>query len=198
MQARINNEESVNLISSVFIVVALLGVSLVVNGTFNHEYDLSRISIQEAQPLSVTDIENLNGNIISLHKNDTANPAWIVSGKWKLVHIPNNNTNINSNATTQNIIFNASLVMSSIDGIDSHRHKIADFKLSNMTFLPRNVIINGTISLTTSGDKDVLDNNIVSIPIRIQIPNLKTIIIEIENKQVKEHFGGSPIYGKVD
>lgn len=185
-----------NLVSSVFIAVALLGVSLVVNGTFNHEYDLSRISIQEAQPLNVTDIENLNGNIISLHKNDTANPAWIVSGKWKLVHIPNNNTSIN--ATTQNIKFNTSLVMSSIDGIDSHRHRIADFKLSNLTFLHANVIIDGSFSMTTLGDKEVLDNNIINIPVRIQIPNLKTIIIEIENKQVKEHFGGSPIYGKVD
>jgi hypothetical protein len=52
--------------------------------------------------------------------------------------------------------------------------------------------------MTTLGDKEVLDNNIINIPVRIQIPNLKTIIIEIENKQVKEHFGGSPIYGKVD
>jgi hypothetical protein len=186
----------VNLVSSVFIAVALLGVSLVVNGTFNHEYDLSRISIQEAQPLNVTDIENLNGNFMSLHKNDTANPAWIASGKWKLVSITNNNTNINS--TTQNIIFNASIVMSSIDGIHNHRHRIGDFKLSNVTFLPRNVIINGTMSLTTSGDKDILDNNIAGIPIRIQIPNLKTIIIEIEDKQVKEHFGDTSIYGKVD
>ena len=70
-----------NLLSFILIGVALLGVSLVVNGTFNHEYDLSRISIQEAQSLNVTDIADLKGNIISLHKNDTANPAWIVSGK---------------------------------------------------------------------------------------------------------------------
>jgi len=186
----------VDLVSSIFIAVALMGVSLVVNGTFNHEYDLSRISIQEQQPLNVTDIENLNGNIISLHKNDSANPAWIVSGKWKIVHIPNNDTNMNT--TTPNIKFNASLVMSSINGIDSHRHRITDFMISNVTFLPRNVIINGTASLTTTGDKAALDNNLLDIPIRIQIPNLKTIIIEIDNKMAKEHFGDTPIYGKVD
>jgi len=186
----------VDLVSSIFIAVALMGVSLVVNGTFNHEYDLSRISIQEQQPLNVTDIENLNGNIISLHKNDSANPAWIVSGKWKLVHIANNDSNMNT--TTPNIKFNASLVMSSINGIDSHRHRITDFKLSNVTFLPRNLIINGTISLTTTGDKGTLDNNLLDIPIRIQVPNLKTIIIEIDNKMAKDHFGDTPIYGKVD
>jgi hypothetical protein len=196
MWARTNNGETVNLVSSVFIGVALIGVSLVVNGTFNHEYDLSRISIQEAQPLNVTDIEDLNGNIVSLHKNDTADPAWIVSGKWNLEHIPINNTNVN--ATKQNIKFNASLVMSSIDGINSHRHKIADFKLSNLTFLHANVIIDGSFNMTTSGDKDVLNSDISNIPTRIEIPKLKTIIIEIDNKMVNEHFGGTPIYGKVD
>lgn len=185
-----------NLVSSVFIGVALIGVSLVVNGTFNHEYDLSRVSIQEAQPLNVTDIEDLNGNIISLHKNDTADPAWIVSGKWNLELIPSNNTNVN--ATMQNIKFNASLVMSSIDGINSHRHKIADFKLSNLTFLHANVIIDGSFNMTTSGDKDVLNNDISNIPARIEIPKLKTMIIEINDKMVNEHFGGTPIYGKVN
>ena len=196
MWARTNNGERVNLVSSVFIGVALIGVSLVVNGTFNHEYDLSRISIQEAQPLKVTDIEDLKGNIISLHKNDTSDPAWIVSGKWNLEHIPNNNTNVN--ATMQNIKFNASLVMSSIDGINSHRHKIAGFKLSNLTFLHANVIIDGSFNMTTSGDKDVLNNDISNIPARMEIPKLKTMIIEIDNKMVNEHFGGTPIYGKVD
>ena len=187
-----------NLISSIFIVVAILGVSLVVNGTFNHKYDLSRTSFQEQQSINVTDIQNLNGNIISLHKNDTSNPAWIVSGKWKLDQIPNNDTNNTNNTNMKNLNFNASLVMESIDGINSHRHRITDFKLSNMTFHNRDVMIDGTVSLTTQGGKQILDKNIPNIPIRIKIFNLMIIIIEMENKTVKEHFGGSPIYGKVD
>ena len=185
-----------NLVSILLIGVALLGVSLVVNGTFNHEYDLSRTSIQEAQSLNVTDIADLKGNIISLHKNDTSDPAWIVSGKWNLGYIPGNNTN--ANTTMQNLKFNASLVMSSVDGTDSHRHRISGLKLTNLTLLHSNVIIDGTFNMTTTGDKDVLDNDMDNIPATIQIPNLKTIKIEIENKIVKEHFGGTPIYGKVD
>jgi len=188
----------VNLISSIFIAVAILGVSLVVNGTFNHKYDLSRTSFQEQQPINVTDIQNLNGNIISLHKNDTSNPAWIVSGKWKLDQIPNNDTNNTNNTNMKKLNFNASLVMESIDGINSHRHRITDFKLSNMTFHNRDVTIDGTVSLTTQGGKQILDKNIPNIPIRIKIFNLTIITIEMENKTVKEHFGGSPIYGKVD
>jgi hypothetical protein len=188
----------VNLVSSIFIAVAILGVALVVNGTFNHKYDLSRTSNQEEQSINVTDIQNLNGNIISLHKNDTTNPAWIVSGKWKLVQIPNNDTNNTNNSNMQNINFNASLVMESIDGINGHRHRITDFKLSNMTFHNRDVIIVGTASLTTPGSKQTLDKEIHNVPTRIKIFNLMTMTIEIENKMIIEHFGGSPIYGKVD
>jgi hypothetical protein len=140
----------------------------------------------------------LNGNIIGLHKNNTNNPAWIVSGKWKLVHIPNIETNKNNDSNLQNIKFNASIVMASIDGTSSHRHRITDFKLSNMTIQNRNLIIDGTASLRTLGEKQILDNDINNIPIRIKILNLITIIIEIEDKMVKEHFGGSPIHGKVD
>jgi hypothetical protein len=188
----------VNLISSIFIVAAIIGVSLVVNGTFNHNYDLSRISIQQQQqPINVTNLQNLNGNIISLHKNDTSNPAWIVSGKWKLDQIPNNDANNTNNTNMKNVNFNASIVMESIDGINSHRHRITDFKLSNMTFHNRDVMIDGTVSLTTQGSEQTLNKNIPNIPVKIKIFNLNTIIIEMENKMVKEHFGGSPIYGKV-
>jgi len=188
----------VNLISSIFIIITILGVSLVVNGTFNHKYDLSQTSAQQQQPINVTDIQNLNGNIVSLHKNDTSDPAWIVSGKWKLAQIPNIDTNNTNNSKIQNIKFNASMVMESIDGIDSHRHRITDFNLSNMTFHNRDVTIDGTVNLTSPGGKQTLDKEIPNIPIRIKIFNLMTIIIEMENKMVKEHFGDSPIYGKVD
>jgi len=182
-------------------VVAIIGMLLVVNGTFNHKYDLSRISAQQQlqqRPIGVTDIQYLNGNIVSLHKNDTSNPAWIISGKWKLDQIANNSRNNTSNGINKNINFNATLVMESIDGLDSHRHRITDFKLSKMTFHNRDVTIDGTASLTTPGGKQALDKDIPNIPIRIKIFNLMTMTIEMENDKLKQHFGGSPIYGKVD
>ena len=187
-----------NLISSIIIAVAILGVLLVVNGTFNHKYDLSRTSAQQQLPINVTDIQNLNGNIISLHKNETTNPAWIVSGKWKLDQIANNDANNTNNTNMKNINFNASIDMERIDGINSHRHRITDFKLSNMTFHNRDVMIDGTVSLTTQGKEQTLNKNIPNIPVKIKIFNLATMTIEMENKMVNEHFGSSPIYGKVD
>lgn len=172
-------------------------MSLVINGTFNHKYDLSRISAQQQQPITVANLQDLGGNIISLHKNNTANPAWILSGKWKLDQISNsgaNNTKINH---VRNLNFNASIIMESIDGINAHRHKITDFKLTNMAIQNRNVIINGTATLTSPGGDKILDKDIPNIPIIIKIYNLNTMTVDMENKIAREHFGGSPIYGKV-
>ncbi|TLX88390.1 MAG: hypothetical protein E6K94_00120 [Thaumarchaeota archaeon] len=193
-----------NLISSIIFAVAILGVSLVVSGTFNHKYDFSRALFQESfeQPsINVSDVRNLNGDIISLQNNGSNIPVWIVSGKWKIGEIQSNdtNTNSNSNTTTGNIEFNSSITMASIDGTNTHKHKLRDFKLSNMTFQNRNSIINGTISVVTSGDANgILGDRLTGVPISIKIMNLRTIIIDMDKKIVKEHFGTSPIYGKVD
>jgi hypothetical protein len=186
----------VNLVSSIFFAVAILGVLLVINGTFNHKYEVSRPSMQgslESPSVNLSDIQNLKGNIISLQNNDTNNPAWVLSGKWRMVEIPGNNTNTNTNTTaalTHNLKFNASITMTSIDGTYDHRHKLVDFKLSNITFQNRDVIINGTISVVTSGDPSKI--------LGIKIMNLMTIIIDMDKKMVKEHFGNSPMYGKVE
>jgi hypothetical protein len=189
-----------NLISFIILAVAILGVSLVVNGTFNHKYDFSRPLLQailEQPSINISDVRNLKGNIISLQNNASNIPAWIVSGKWKTGEIQSNDTNSNSNTTTDSIEFN--ITMTSIDGTNSHKHKFRDFKLSNMTFQNRNAIINGTISVASSGDaKGILGERLTGVPISIKIMNLETIIIDLDNKIVKGHFGNSPIYGKVD
>jgi hypothetical protein len=189
-----------NLISFIILAVAILGVLLVVNGTFNHKYDFSRPLLQasfEQPSINISDLLNLKGNLISLQNNASNIPAWIVSGKWKIGEIQSNDTNSNSNTTTDNIEIN--ITMTSIDGTISHKHKLRDFKLSNMTFQNRNAIINGTISVVSSGDaKGILGDRLTGVPIGIRIMNLETIIIDLDNKMVKGHFGNSPIYGKVD
>jgi hypothetical protein len=187
----------VNLISSIVLTLAILCLLLVVNGTFNHRYPqpFAQESLQSS--INVTDIDNLKGNIISIQNNASNSPEWIVSGKWKIAEIPTNGTS--SNTTPQNLKFNASITMASIDGTKSHRHRLTDFKLSNLTIYNKNAIIDGTISLVTLGKENgILDNNITGIPITIKIMNLATIITDIDNKITKDHFGASSIYGKVD
>ena len=184
--------------SSIVLGIALLGVLLVVNSTFNHKYDNSRPIVQETSgqvPITVSDLEDLKGNIISLHGNGSIIPAWIVSGKWKIAESPSNSTN----TTTGNIKFNASITMTSIDGTNSHRHRLADFKLSNIMFQNKSATINGTISFISSGSNiGIPEESLKQIPISINIMNLRTISINMDNKMIKQHFGNSPIYGKID
>jgi len=189
-----------NALSSIVFGVALLGLTLVVNGTFNHKYDNSRPLTQEKieqRPVNVTDIMNLKGNIISLQYNDSSVPEWILSGKWQIAPKTDNNTNTNTTGTPQ-IKFSSTITMTSIDGTKAHKHRLTDFKLLNMSFQNRTAIINGTISLVTSEDDfGLIDKDLENVPVGITIMNANTIRIDIDNNSVKQHFGSLPIYGKV-
>jgi hypothetical protein len=186
-----------NPLSSIVMGVALLGLTLVVIGTFNHKYDNSRALTQEKieqRPINVTDIMNLKGNIISLQYNDSSVPEWILSGRWEIEPIVVNNTNATG---TPNIKFSSTITMTSIDGTKTHKHRLTDFKLMNMTFQNGTAIINGTISLVTSEDNfGVIGKRLENVPVGISIMNLNTIRIDLDKDSVKQHFGNFPIYGK--
>jgi len=110
-----------NSLSFVIFAIALLGISLVVNGTFNHKYDYSRSLFQDSfglRPVNISDIKNLKGNIINLQNDGSMIPAWIVSGKWKIFEIPSDN-NITNASNTQNLKFNASITMTSLYGTNT-------------------------------------------------------------------------------
>lgn len=189
-----------NSFSSIVFGVVLLGLTLVVNGTFNHKYDNSRALIQEKieqRPVNVTDIMNLKGNIISLQYNDSSVPEWILSGKWQMAPKTDNNTNTNITGTPE-IKFSSTITMTSIDGTKTHKHRLTDFKLLNMSFQNRTAIINGTISLVTSEDDfGLIDKRLENVPVGITIMNVNTIRIDMDNNSIKQHFGNLPIYGKV-
>jgi hypothetical protein len=189
-----------NPLSSVVLGVALLGLTLVVNGTFNHKYDNSRPMIQEKleqRPVNVTDIMNLKGSIISLQYNDSSNPEWILSGKWQLTPLIQNNTNTTGTGTPQ-IKFSSTITMTSIDGTKTHKHRLTDFKPLTTSFHNRTAIINGTISLITSEDNfGIIDKRLENVPVGITIMNINTISIDMDKNSVKQHFGSFPIYGKV-
>jgi hypothetical protein len=187
-----------NPLSSIVLGVALLGLTLVVNGTFNHKYDNSRPIVQEKieqRPINITDIMNLKGSIISLQYNDSSSPEWILSGKWETSPLMENNTN---RTGTPQIKFTSTITMTSIDGIKTHKHRLTDFKPLSMSIQNRTAIINGTISLVTSEDNfRIIDKRLENVPVGISIKNITTISIDMDKNSVKQHFGNFPIYGKV-
>lgn len=186
-----------NVVSSIVTIAALIGIVLVVNGTFNHKYQQPMAQTLELQSINTTDVNNLKGEIASIQNNASDYPEWIVTGRWKTFQSLSETQS--STNTSDNIQFNASLTMASIDGTESHRHRMTDFHFSNIAIQNRNAIINGTISLVTLGNQmRNLDNNIAGIPITIRIMNLETMSIELNNNAAREHFGNSPIYAKIN
>ena len=188
-----------NLLSYIVFVVALLGLALVVNGTFNHNYDNSRPLAQEVtgqqRPVNTSEIMNLKGSVISLQNDDSGVPEWILSGRWQIEPKTDNSTNTTSSSE---IKFTSTITMTSIDGTKSHKHRFTDFMHSNMSIQNRTAIIKGTNSLVTSEDDfGLIDKRLENVPVVITIANLKTIKIDVDKNSVKQHFGNSSIYGKV-
>lgn len=183
---------TLNAFSVIVLALGLLLVGGVLIGTFDHKYDYSRQLIQtfEEKPMTVSDIKNLKGNIISIQYDSYGTPAWILTGRWKLV---DSSTNESAPALT----FGANITMVGINGTGEHRHRLLDFRMQKMTFNNMTVLIQGTSTLTTSGIDPVSLGDISKVPITIRIENLRTIIIEIDRHQIKDHFGKFPIYGTI-
>ena len=78
---------------------------------------------------------------MSLQKNDSFAPAWIMTGRWALNSMPSTG----NNSDEPNLKFNANLTMANVDGSSSHRHRLANFKLSDMTFQNRTAILGGRL-----------------------------------------------------
>ena len=187
-----------NTVSTIVMIIAIIAIFLVINGTFNHTYQQPSAQTLEGRPINMSDLNNLKGEVVSIQNNASNNPEWILTGRWKIFQASSDSQS-NANFTSDKITFNASLTMESIDGTESHRHRLTDFNLSKIALQNRNALINGTISLITLGyDRGNLDNNITGIPISIKIMNLETMSIQLDSKVVREHFGNSSIYAKID
>ena len=88
--------------------------------------------------------------------------------------------------------------MIKIDGTGSHRHRLTDFKLSDLHFKNGIYTLSGKVTLITQGKAEPGSENelIIGIPVKIQIINFRSITIDID-KKVNNHFGNLPIYGIV-
>jgi hypothetical protein len=180
------------------LVILTLGVSLLlatIVGTFNHEYDYTRRVIGGSfeEPVGLSDIKHLRGNIISVQIDKSSYPLWMLSGKWRIDDFSENKTN---NVT--NLKLSANITMVGTNGTGEHKHRLIDFRLTNITFSNRLAIMNGTASLMTSGNEHPgLPALMMNIPITTKIENLRTISINIDKKISNHHFGESPIFGSV-
>jgi hypothetical protein len=165
----------------------------------------------ESSPLGNVVIDHAGGDFTSL-QTDNENKTWITSGTWDLVSDP---INVNqSNSSTVN--FNATIDMKGTDNSDGHKHQVSEFNLENSSIGSSDegsvLEFNGTASIET--DVGLYSDVPISIKImdaapaivtidtqtnKIQpqwIPEGGTISLSIDER-VEDHFGKTPIYGKV-
>jgi hypothetical protein len=185
-----------NVLSLVLLSVGMCLLAAAIVGTFNHEYDYTRRIIGEsveAAPVGLSDVKNLRGNIISVQVDKSNSPLWILSGKWRIDDLGENNT---TNASSLKL--NSNITMVGTNGTVEHKHRLTNFTLTNLTFSNRLAVMNGSASLETTDNEELgMPALIMNIPITAKIENLRTISIDIDKNMSNHHFAETPIFGSV-
>jgi hypothetical protein len=120
-----------------------------------------------------------SGTIAST-QNDQAG-IWKLSGTWKF-------NNLNSNSPAFTSTFN----MVKLDGSGMHKHTINNFKLTgNPTKTSTATTYTGTATISMRGGP------VSNIPISINLSDNGNISIMVDPKPINNHFGNTPIEGKV-
>ena len=124
-------------------------------------------------------VADKSGTIAST-QNDQAG-TWKLSGTWNL-------NNLNSNSPS----FTSTFSMAKEDGSAMHKHTINDFKLTgNPTKTSTGTTYDGTATISLK------DGPVSNVPVSITLSDNGNFSIMVDPKATKDHFGNTPIEGKV-
>lgn len=152
-------------------------ISMSLPASFN--IALAQTTANNTSATTGTSSADKTGTIRSV-QNDPAG-TWKLSGTW-------NFNNLNSNSPT----FTSTFSMAKMDGSAMHKHTINDFKLSgNPTKTSTGTTYNGTATVSMK------EGPVSNVPISITLSDNGNISIMIDPKTTDNHFGNTPIEGKV-
>jgi hypothetical protein len=152
-------------------------ISMSLPASFN--IALAQTTANNTSATTGTSSADKTGTITSV-QNDPAG-TWKLSGTW-------NFNNLNSNSPT----FTSTFSMAKMDGSAMHKHTINDFKLSgNPTKTSTGTTYNGTATVSMK------EGPVSNVPISITLSDNGNISIMIDPKTTDNHFGNTPIEGKV-
>jgi hypothetical protein len=134
---------------------------------------------QQQSSSSSANTSDKSGTITSVQTD--AQGKWNLSGNWTL-------TGINSGSPT----FNAHFNMAKLDGSAKHQHTISDFKITGSPITNSSATTYKGTSTITMKEKPA--NN---VPVSIIISNNGNFSIMVDPKATDNHFGNTPIMGKV-
>ena len=140
---------------------------------------LAQTTANNTSATTATSSSDKTGTITSV-QNDQAG-TWKLSGTW-------NSNNLNSNSPT----FTSTFSMMKMDGSAMHKHTINDFKLTgNPTKTSTGTTYNGTATVSMK------EGPVSNVPISTTLSDNGNISIMIDPKTTDNHFGNTPIGGKV-
>jgi hypothetical protein len=132
------------------------------------------------------------GSIASIQNNQSGKPTWILqAGGWQLLVPKPIQTSQTLVPVNSGVMFTASFEMTKLDGTGDHRHMITDFVLTKFSTTNTVKAYNGTATITLK------DGPHTAVPISIRIMNDHVMSLWIDPTTTNNHFGNTPIYGKV-
>ena len=145
----------------------------------NTVFGQTNSTTQNQQSSSSTNTSDKSGTITSVQTD--AQGKWNLDGTWSF-------KGINSGSPT----FNADFSMAKLDGSAKHKHNISDFKMTGTPSTNSSATTyNGTATITMK------DKPATNVPVNIVISSNGNFSIMVDPKATSNHFGDTPIMGKV-
>jgi hypothetical protein len=159
--------------------ILVLAVGLTSATTASAQQNTTTTGQQQSSASSSTNTSDKSGTIKSVQTD--AQGKWNLDGTWSLKGANSNSPN-----------FNANFTMAKLDGSAKHKHTISDFKLAGTpTTNSTGTTYSGTATVSL---KNGPANN---VPVTITISNNGEFSLNIDPKATENHFGNTPIMGKV-
>jgi hypothetical protein len=171
-------KELVMILIPITVIAALLVLATSLAST-NTVFGQTNSTTQNQQSSSSTNTSDKSGTITSVQTD--AQGKWNLDGTWSF-------KGINSGSPS----FNADFSMAKLDGSAKHKHTISDFKMTGTPSTNSSgTTYNGTATITMK------DKPATNVPVNIVISNNGNFSIMVDPKATSNHFGDTPIMGKV-
>jgi len=146
--------------------------------SFNTVFGQTNSTAQQQQSTS-SNTSDKSGIITSVQTD--AQGKWNLNGTWSL-------KGVNSGSPT----FTSEFSMAKLDGSAKHKHNISDFKIAGKPATDSSgTTYTGTATITMK------EKPATNVPVTILISNNGAFSIKVDQKATADHFGNTPIMGKV-
>src|SRR6476469_1295622 len=136
-------------------------------------------STDQQQQSTSSNTSDKSGIITSVQTD--AQGKWNLNGTWSL-------KGVNSGSPT----FTSEFSMAKLDGSSKHKHNISDFKIAGKPATDSSgTTYTGTATITMK------EKPATNVPVTILISNNGAFSINVDPKATENHFGNTPIMGKV-